>query len=206
MFINWPMLEVIDLEFDYSDQVLLAQVSFRVESGGLLHLRGANGAGKTTLLKLLAGLYQPTTGQIVFNGHALSDNPQAYQQQLCFVGHKTGINPYLTVAENCRFDLHYSANENTVSQLLSVFNLENHQESLCGTLSAGQCRQVALLRLWMKETRLWLLDEPFVALDDSSQKVLMDKIASHRKKGGSVVLTSHQDIQLSANDYQDYVL
>lgn len=200
------MLEVIDLDFDYQELPVLQKVSFNVPEGGLLHLQGANGAGKTTLLKLIAGLHQPLQGRIHFSGQPIVNNLQAYQKKLCFVGHKTGINPYLTVRENCLFDLSYVAKDKNISNLVSIFKLDNFLDQSCGLLSAGQRRQVGLLRLWMSEKLLWLLDEPLVALDSTALGILMDKIDLHRSQGGAVLLTSHQKLPLSTNEYEEYHL
>lgn len=200
------MLEVIDLDFDYQEQPLIQKVSFNIPEGGLLHLKGANGAGKTTLLKLIAGLHQPVQGQIRFKGQPISNHLATYQRELCFVGHKTGINPYLTVRENCYFDMHYEPeNQNSVN-LASIFKLDNFLDQPCGLLSAGQRRQVGLLRLWMAEKALWLLDEPLVALDETALTTLMDKIDNHRSRGGAVLLTSHQNLPLRDDKYQEYHL
>lgn len=200
------MLEVIDIDFDYQEQPVLQKVSFSVPDGGLLHLQGANGAGKTTLLKLMAGLHQPLQGRIHFSGQPVLNNLKAYQKQLCFVGHKTGINPHLTVRENCLFDLHYTAKDKSISELVSIFNLDHFIDQPCGLLSAGQRRQVGLLRLWMSEKPLWLLDEPLVALDHNALIILMNKIDLHRSQGGTVLLTSHQKLPLSASEYEEYHL
>jgi len=200
------MLDVIELDFDYQDQPLLHQVSFSVPAGGLLHLKGANGAGKTTLLKLIAGLYHPRQGDIYFAGQSVMNNSQAYQSQLCFIGHKLGLNPGLTLMEHCFFDLHYGSWSPKIHKLAAVFNLQAHLHSPCGLLSAGQKRQVALLRLWMTKAKLWLLDEPLVALDEAASTLLMAKIAAHRTQGGVVLLSSHQSLPLNTPDYQEYFL
>ncbi|CEG56359.1 heme ABC exporter ATP-binding protein CcmA [Legionella fallonii] len=200
------MLDVIDLDFDYQEQPLLKKVTFHVPSGGLLHLRGANGSGKTTLIKLIAGLYQPEQGQILFAKQNIANHLAAYQRQICFVGHKTGINPYLSLRENCFFDLHYQDVDSNIDTLVSIFKLGSHLDSPCGLLSAGQRRQVGLLRLWMSDAKLWLLDEPLVALDDAALSIIMAKIENHRKQGGAVLLTSHQSLPMSSSDYQEYHL
>jgi heme exporter protein A len=198
------MLDVIDLNFDYQEQPLLNEVSFHLPAGGVLHLRGANGAGKTTLLKLLAGLYRPVHGEIRFLRQEIHRNLREYQQQLCFVGHKTGINLSLTLRENCFFDLQY--HDYSLDELAIVFKLERYLDSPCGLLSAGQKRQAGLLRLWMSHAKLWLLDEPLVALDDKALELIISKIASHRAQGGAVLLTSHQTLPLPASEYQEYCL
>lgn len=200
------MLDLINLDFDYQDEPLLSHISFHVPEGGLLYLKGANGAGKTTLLKLIAGLYLPIQGQIQFYGQSIHRDLSSYQQQLCFLSHKAGINPYLTVKENCLFDIHYPTQGINSTELLSIFKLDADLDTPCGLLSAGQRRQVALLRLWMTQAKLWLLDEPLIALDAQAIPILMDKIAEHRAKGGGVIMTSHQDLPLESSIYQEYSL
>jgi heme exporter protein A len=192
------MLEVTSLHFDYQDTPLLKNISFTLGDGGLLHIKGANGSGKTTLLKLLAGLYQPQNGTILFQGETVEHHA------LCYVGHKTGLNPHLTIRENCLFDVHYHGVN--VLDLAAVFHLEHYIDQPVGLLSAGQQRQVSLLRLWMSQAPLWLLDEPLVALDDTAINVLMSCISRHRQRGGLVVLTSHQMLKPAPHNYAEYVL
>ena len=151
-------------------------------------------------------MYQPAKGEIRYSGLPVNNNLVEYQRQLCFVGHKTGINPYLTVSENCLFDMHYESRDNDVTELTSIFKLEHHMDHPCGLLSAGQRRQVGLLRLWMCDLSLWLLDEPFVALDERALLIVMKKIGNHRSQGGIVLLTSHQNLPLKRADYQEYNL
>lgn len=200
------MLNVSDLSFDYQEEPLLNKVSFDLPAGSMLHLRGANGSGKTTLLKLLAGLYHPHQGRIVFKGQAIAENLAQYQQEICYVGHKPGINPYLSIRENCMFDTHYALKKYDIQHLAKVFQLQAHLDKLCGLLSAGLKRQVGLLRLWMTDAPLWLLDEPLVALDERAVSVLMHHIQQHRQAGGIVVLSSHQSLPLDSSEYQEYCL
>lgn len=200
------MLDVIELDFDYQDQPLLEKVNFHLSAGGLLHVRGSNGVGKTSLLKLIAGLYTPSKGNIQFEGQKIENNLAAYQKKLCFLGHKTGIHPYLTLRENCLFDLHYQGLDKNPAELAAMFQLESYVDTACGLLSAGQKRQVGLLRLWMSEAKLWVLDEPFVALDEASLSLVMDKIESHRRVGGIVLLSSHQPLPLNKDHYQELFL
>lgn len=200
-----PLLQLIDLAFDYEDVPLLHHLNFELEKSDLLHIHGANGAGKTTLLKLLAGLYHPSSGVIKYRETTIYDDLASYQSHLCFVGHKTGISPYLTIKENCQFDSHFNKALN-LSELASIFNLKNYLNTACGLLSAGQRRQIGLLRLWMSQASIWLLDEPFVALDEKALVILMDKINQHREQGGAVILTSHQNLPLEKGSYKDYYL
>lgn len=199
------MLQLFELAFDYQELPLLHHITFQLDAGDLMHVQGANGAGKTTLLKLLAGLYHPSTGEIKYQGQSIHQNLAYYQRHLCYVGHKTGISPYLTIKENCCFDIHYQQ-QTELMELISIFKLEPFIDSPCGVLSSGQKRQVGLLRLWLADVPIWLLDEPFVALDERSLAILMSKIKNHREKGGMVILTSHQSIPLEKGTYKDYIL
>lgn len=200
------MLDLVSLSFDYFDKPLLREVQFSVTSGQLLHLRGANGAGKTTLLKLLAGLLQPQKGDILFESKSISKDLVSYQQQLCYIGHKAGINPLLTVKENCFFDLHWERQPIALDKLLADFSLSDLGDEPCYHLSAGQKRRVGLLRLMMSNAKLWLLDEPLVALDQHAILNLMTYLENHLAQGGLVIFTSHQSLPPHQLDYQEYFL
>lgn len=200
-----PTLQLVELAFDYQDMPLLHNISFQLEAGDLLHVQGPNGAGKTTLLKLLAGLHHPNQGEIKFEGKSIYADLATYQSNVCFVGHKMGISPHLSVQENCNFDAHYQ-NDSNLQEPMAAFKLENHVNALCGTLSAGQKRKVSLLRLWLANALLWLLDEPFVALDEHALSVLIEKIKQHRERGGMIILTSHQSLPLEQSTYRNYCL
>ncbi|KTD21195.1 cytochrome c biogenesis heme-transporting ATPase CcmA [Legionella londiniensis] len=200
------MLEVTAINFEYPERSVLSRVSFSVERGSLLHLRGMNGAGKTTLLKLLAGILPVQDGTIQFQGKNISDDLACYQQQICFLGHKSGISSLLTPLENCRFDLSRNEIFSSLNQLLKQFSLQHVADIPCGLLSAGQKRRVALMRLAMSQATIWLLDEPMVALDREGTTLLMDMIGEHLKQGGMVILSSHQTIPNLGKAYQEYCL
>jgi len=199
------MLDVFALSFDYQDHSVLHKVEFSLALGQLLHLRGANGAGKTTLLKILAGLLQPKGGEIRYGGEAVIKDRIAYQRKLCYVGHKAGLNPLLTVRENCFFDMHWGRRKLNFDRLLEEFGLESLADEPCYHLSEGQKRRLSLLRIAMTDAKLWLLDEPFVALDADGIQKLLSYLEKHLEEGGQVILTSHQNIPLR-QAYKEYVL
>ncbi|MDF1677524.1 MAG: heme ABC exporter ATP-binding protein CcmA [Legionellaceae bacterium] len=173
------MLHVTNLVFDYHDKLLLQNVSFFVKKGIVLHVKGENGAGKTTLLKLLAGLLQPISGEIV------------HKEKLAYVGHQNGVNTRLTPKEHIRCDLNVT-DDAEVNALLVRLHLHAVRNVPCALLSAGQKRRVGLLRLLVMDAKLWLLDEPLVGLDEAGMQILGDLIRNHLSKAGSVILTSHQ--------------
>lgn len=200
------MLDIDSLSFDYQDKPLLSQINLSLALGQLLHLKGSNGVGKTTLLKLIAGLLSPRDGEIRYANQPINHNLPAYQQNLCYVGHKTGLSPLLTVRENCFFDLHWRSQTRPDDELLQQFGLQELRDVYCYQLSVGQQKRVSLLRLAMTEAPLWLLDEPLVALDQKTIIAFMTCLKNHLDEGGQVILTSHQLLPLGYFDYQEYML
>jgi len=188
------MLEVQGLQFDYGDKPLLQNIRFALSAGSALHINGANGAGKTTLLKLLAGLLYPTEGEI------------KHQQKIVYVGHKAGVNTHLTPREHICFDLSPKSSDELIDVSLRRLTLYDLQHTPCGLLSAGQCRRVGLLQLINSDALLWLLDEPWVALDHESMEGLSDLLLAHVSVGGAVVFTSHQPLPFDFPILQELVV
>ena len=197
------MLDVKEIEFEYPDKHVLRDISFTLKPGCLLHLQGSNGSGKTTLLKVLAGILQPSFGDISLSGCSVTTDKTTYQKEVCFVGHKTGVNQLLTPREHYRFDLLDTGSFSTLTQ---TFSLKGLEDTPCGLLSVGQRRRVSLLRLLVSKASLWLLDEPLVALDQSTIARVMDVVNMHLDRGGMVILTSHQDVPSKPKRFQEYRL
>jgi len=200
------MLQVKNLSFDYADNPLLRNINFCVPTGKLLHVRGENGSGKTTLLKLLAGILTPADGGICFHNNSIEQHKTDYQRQLCYIGHKAGISDAFTLRENCFFDLRRGGDAVEMDKLVSTLLLTGLENVPCGRLSAGQRRRVALARLLVSDAKLWLLDEPLIALDEQTMLFFMTLTRSHLEKGGSVVMTSHQPLPCIELDPMEYYL
>lgn len=200
------MLEVTDLHFNYVDKSLLQNINLRLQSGELLHLRGENGVGKTTLLKLIAGIFQPHQGDIRYSGEAIANNLSQYQQQLCYIGHKTGVSQLLTVQEYCDFELQRAQKQIETTALLKQFSLNEQASTICGLLSVGQRRRVGLLRLYISNAPLWLIDEPFVGLDNTAITTFNEIFRQHCAAGGGIILTSHQLFSFPKQYYREYSL
>ncbi|KTC65912.1 heme exporter protein CcmA (plasmid) [Legionella adelaidensis] len=190
------MLAVKNLCFDYADNPLLGDVTFTVQAGELLHLRGANGSGKTTLIRLLAGILSPQSGEISYNQKPIHQQLAEYHQHICYVGHKPSISLFLTPKENCEFEFK-KKHAADYKKLMDELFLHEVSDLPCGLLSAGQRRKVGLLRLQLTQSKLWLLDEPFVALDQDSIYIIGKWCNEHLLQGGQIVLTSHQDLPFS---------
>lgn len=200
------MLNVTDLHFDYSGQPVLKGVQFSIENGSLLHLKGQNGAGKTTLLRLLAGLLDPEHGDIQYDGRSIKQDKVNYQRNICYLGHKVGVSQALTVRESCRFDFLPVRSEVDFEPLMERGGLQGLEDANCGLLSVGQRKRVGLLRFYMTEAMVWLLDEPFSALDTKTVTVFIQAINDQLGRGGIVILTSHQPIPMKSGSYQEYGL
>ncbi len=189
------MLEARDLTCIRNDNILFEQLNFSLQAGQILQLLGHNGAGKSSLMRLLAGLASPAQGDVLWHAQPIARQRLAYQRDLLFIGHKAGINASLTPLENLRFAQQLSGAPGCdLWALLAGLGLGGHEDVPCGSLSAGQQRRVNLARLWLSESRLWLLDEPFTSLDKSAIAGLQARFAQHLEQGGLIVVASHQDL------------
>jgi heme exporter protein A len=181
------------------ERQLFSSLDLRVDSGECLHVRGPNGVGKTSLLRLLTGLSKPESGEILWRHNSIVKDPRQYHQDLLFLGHRDALKEELTALENIEM---YAALDNvalTQAQALSSlwhFGLRGREDLPVQYLSAGQKRRVLMARMATRQAKLWILDEPFNALDVNAVRDLQDLIAEHLGAGGLVVLTSHQEIQI----------
>ena len=197
------MLEVIDLECIRGDRKLFSGLTFRLNPGELLHLYGDNGSGKTTLMRAICGLIQPIAGAIRWRGEDARGLGEEFTRELLYVGHKNGIKDDLTGVENLRVSSvldGFPITEQSAWQALEKMGLHGHEDLPVRFLSQGQKRRVALARLLVSETPLWILDEPFTALDALALRSLQAVIRSHLQKDGIVILTTHQEVDLTQGD------
>lgn len=194
------MLQASGLFCERGDRQLLNGLSFSLESGQLLHIRGANGAGKTSLLRIIAGLLLPTEGEVLWSGKPIKQQREEYHQDLLYLGHLDGVKGDLTAIENLRIDSQLQAANATDEEMWSALGkigLAGFEEVFTKQLSQGQHRRVGLCRLLLSKAKLWVLDEPFNALDVKAVKMLADLIEAHLGAGGMVMLTTHQDVPLA---------
>lgn len=201
-----PLLEAVALSCERDWRMLFEQLAFRLDAGDMLQISGPNGSGKTSLLRLIAGLRQPTAGDILLQGKALSEQRSELARNLLWIGHAAGIKGLLTAEENLAWlcALHRPASREAIWQALEAVGLRGFEDVPCHTLSAGQQRRVALARLYLEDTPpLWVLDEPFTALDKSGVAQLEAHLAGHCERGGVVVLTTHHSLQHKPAYYRD---
>ncbi len=195
------MLSVVDLECSRGDRRLFSGVSYDLAPGSLLHVQGPNGSGKTTMLRALAGLVLPERGEILWNGANIRKEREAFHREMIYFGHHYGLKFELTGFENLRVFARLSgfdASEEAIEQAMKRMGLARCVELPVKVLSQGQKRRVALARLLLQPAKLWILDEPFTALDVGAVELLRGMIRDHVEKGGMAVLTTHQEVDLPA--------
>jgi len=179
-------LTIRELAVSRGDRSIFSQLSFDVAPGEILHVQGRNGAGKTTLLETLSGLRQPAAGSI-------TGGPQAAQRH--WLGHRSGLNLSLTPIENLQFWCALNgAADAQVLPALEQLGVKAQRQRLCGTLSTGQRRRVALARLLAAPRPWWFLDEPLAGIDSAGLQLLTDLLAAHAGAGGTAIVTSHQPL------------
>ncbi len=194
-------LQVAGLEVQRGDRRLFTDLEFTIESGELLHVRGPNGSGKTTLLRALCGLLLPQAGEIHWNGESIRRLGEDFTRDVTYLGHLNGIKHELTGIENLRVGATLDGDQvddEAIWDALRQIGLAGFEDLPTMVLSQGQKKRVALARLLLTGARLWILDEPFVALDIKAVALLESLIVSQVERGGIVVMTTHQEVALTS--------
>lgn len=189
-----PMLSVVDVACRRGNRLLFKGVSLEVRSGRATWLRGRNGRGKTSLLRLAAGLAAPESGRVLWGDTPVRKAP-AFTRTLVFIGHANALKDDLTVIEALQFlaRLHgRAADSATLDDALQRLGMATRRDAFVRTLSQGQRRRAALARLALERAAsLWILDEPYDALDVDGVQVVNELLHAHLARGGATLLTSH---------------
>lgn len=194
------MLSATQLACSRGERRLFSELSFGVEAGAWLHVTGANGSGKTTLLRTLVGLSAPDAGQIRWDGVPVRDCAEAFRRALVFLGHPVALKGELTPLENLRLAVAIdglAVGEAQALAALERLGMRSRADLPARVLSAGQKRRVLLARLLLREAPLWVLDEPFTALDAGGVALVGALIDEHLAAGGMAVVTSHQPVPVA---------
>ncbi len=177
--------------------MLFEDLDVAIYAGDIVQIEGPNGAGKTSLLRILAGLSMPYDGDVFYNETKITEDRESFHQNLLYLGHLTGIKGEMTAQENLAFNLAlHGLDETEAEETLNKVNLLGFEDALASHLSAGQHRRIALARLWQTKAPIWILDEPFTAIDKLGVKKLEQLFKQHAEQGGCVILTTHQDLSL----------
>ncbi len=191
-------LEAKQLSLSRGNRPLFRNLNISLMAGELVFIEGPNGAGKSSLLKLLAGLFIPDKGHISWENRRQT----TLSEDIAYLGHKDGLRKALTPIENIDYQLSLAnvvVASNKIAEILDTLALGSMQHLQCSKLSAGQKRKVALAALFLKNKPLWILDEPFTALDAVSTALCQGLLAQHLAQGGMVVMASHNPLHQVGN-------
>ena len=187
------LLNIKNLSCQKGYNQLFNNLSFSVNSGDILRITGTNGSGKTSLLKILAGLNAEQQGEVMLGKHPVKS--EKYQQAIFYLGHLSALSAELSSIENLEFltGLSQPVSRALLIDALQQIALKGFADEICGKLSAGQKRRVILAGLFVSKAKIWLLDEPFTALDSQGIAIVEACINTHCKQGGICIFTTHQD-------------
>ncbi|PJG85289.1 cytochrome c biogenesis heme-transporting ATPase CcmA [Conservatibacter flavescens] len=194
---NINQLHLHNLSCQRGEKCLFSGLELHLQSGDFVQIEGHNGIGKTSLLRIIAGLATPLKGTVHWNGEDIRHNRETFYSDLLYLGHASGIKPELTAWENLKFYQKISASkqgDEILWDVLQIVGLLGREDIVAAQLSAGQQKRIALARLWLSQAPLWILDEPFNAIDKSGVQVLTNLFEQHAERNGIVILTSHQEV------------
>jgi heme exporter protein A len=192
-------LSIQKLQCSRGDSTIFQGLSFKLSAGRLLWVEGKNGSGKTTLLRTICGLFLADDGEVQWNDEPIKRVPEIYYRQLLYIGHQNALKLDLTALENlqllCRL-AGQSVSEVEIENALLKMGLAGYEDVPVSQMSQGQQRRVALSRLLLSDAVLWVLDEPFVALDVAAVELLQSILIKHVDGKGMVILTTHQAVPI----------
>ncbi|KKN98721.1 hypothetical protein LCGC14_0144010 [marine sediment metagenome] len=192
-------IEVRSLACERDQRELFTAMSFDLQAGEVLQVAGPNGSGKTSLLRILAGLLPAVAGDVHYGGATVFSGRgrERWRQNRLFIGHAPAVKANLTAEENlswlCALSQPVAAQQ--IAAALEQVGLRGFEDVPCHTLSAGQQRRVALARLYLEAHPVWILDEPFTAIDKAGVAALEQHIQAHAADGGTVILTTHHSLE-----------
>lgn len=196
------MLEASELSCVRGERTLFRDVGFALEAGSLLRVTGPNGSGKTSLLRIVCGLAPAAAGEVRWRGENIRTLREEYWKNLVYIGHLNALKDDLTALENLAVASALGGRkigDSVARDALGGFGVAAYADLPARVLSQGQRRRVALARLMLsRNVPLWVLDEPFTALDSAAVRTMETLIGEHLARGGSVIYTTHQEARIEA--------
>ena len=186
---NSLLIKADNLSYKINESKLFSGISFALNNNEALHIMGSNGSGKSTLIRILGGISEPSKGNIT----------KKEDLKISYLGHKNALKSYLSVRDN--LDLLDLMDNKQIDNLLTEFDLTNKLDVTLGNLSFGQQKKIALLRIFINEADLILLDEPFVGLDIEMCEILSDHLNKKVEEGSGLIFTSHIASGIRANNF-----
>jgi heme ABC exporter ATP-binding subunit CcmA len=186
---NSLLIKADNLSYKINESKLFSGISFALNNNEALHIMGSNGSGKSTLIRILGGISEPSKGNIT----------KKEDLKISYLGHKNALKSYLSVRDN--LDLLDLMDKEQIDNLLTKFNLMNKLDVTLGNLSFGQQKKIALLRIFINEADLILLDEPFVGLDTEMCEILSEHLNKKVEEGSGLIFTSHIASNIRANNF-----
>ena len=193
------LLEMQQLTCERDERCLFYQLSLQVFPGDIVQIEGPNGSGKTSLLRILTTISNVYQGELLWRGQSFRQAKLDYLNHLLFCGHLPAVKKALTPRENLLWfsGMNSGHCQVAIKDALQAVGLYGFEDVPCYSLSAGQLRRVALARLYLTPAQVWILDEPFTAIDKQGVSNLEQLLAEHVAGGGVVILTTHQELGLS---------
>ena len=186
---NSLLIKADNISYKINESKLFSGISFALNNNEALHIMGSNGSGKSTLIRILGGISEPSKGNIT----------KKEDLKISYLGHKNALKSYLSVRDN--LDLLDLMDNKQIDNLLTKFDLMNKLDVTLGNLSFGQQKKIALLRIFINDADLILLDEPFVGLDIEMCEILSDHLNKKVEQGSGLIFTSHIASGIRANNF-----
>jgi len=184
-----PLLEVKNISLSRNDNSILSNINLELNTSSVINIHGRNGCGKTSLLKIIVGITEPTGG--VINNNILSDD----NKNITYIGHKHGIKNNLTLSENILFEPSiYNDKQKNIDDMIKRYQMDKYKDYLSKNLSHGQQKKISLIKASLSNAKVWVIDEPYSALDKDAIKILDSCINEHLSNQGSVIMTNHEPI------------
>ena len=197
------MLLVKSISLERLNKIVFEDISLSLTAGKILLLSGKNGSGKTSLLKIILKILEPTNGSIYWKGKSIEKVLNDYYYNITYIADKTSTIRQLTVNQNINIWKKIflsNVTQEQIEDVLEILNLKNYLQTKVSNLSLGEIKKLELMRLIIENRKVWILDEPLSNLDSGSIKIIGQTFEDHCKNNGSVIFSSHQNLNINISE------